>query len=108
MLAILKIITNDNWFYIVVKLKPSCCLSEILQRVKGNSSKWINDKKCLPRRFSWQRGYGAFSVSESQVETVIRYVKNQAKHHRTFSFREEFVKLLEKHRVCYDERYLWD
>jgi putative transposase len=91
----------------VVELKPVHALSEIMQKVKGSSSKWVNEKKRFVNRFAWQEGYGAFTVSESQISAVMRYVREQEDHHRKLSFKEEFIRILERHRVEYDERYLW-
>ncbi|MFK5926716.1 MAG: IS200/IS605 family transposase [Desulfuromusa sp.] len=93
--------------HLVVKLKPTHELSKIMQKIKGNTSKWINGQGKLKDRFSWQDGYGAFSVSESQVPIVIRYVKNQETHHRKLSFKGEFIQILERNQVEYEERYLW-
>jgi hypothetical protein len=78
-----------------------------MKKVKGSSSKWINEQNRLMDRFSWQEGYGAFTVSESQTAAVIRYVGDQENHHRTLSFKEEFVLILKRHEVEYDARYLW-
>ena len=104
---LLEIGGMPDHIHIVLKLKPVSSLSEIMRKVKGKSSKWLNVQKRLTGRFSWQDGYGAFSISESQVSTVIRYVKEQEKHHRTLSFKDEFIRLLERHQVEYDERYIW-
>jgi REP element-mobilizing transposase RayT len=93
--------------HLVLKLKPVHSLSEIMRKVKGNSSKWVNEQNRLHKKFSWQDGYGAFSVSESQVNNVLQYVRNQEKHHRTISFKDEFIMLLQRHGVAYDEQYLW-
>jgi REP element-mobilizing transposase RayT len=93
--------------HLVLKLKPVHSLSEIMRKVKGNSSKWVNEQNRLHKKFSWQDGYGAFSVSESQVNNVLQYVRNQEKHHRTISFKDEFIMLLQRHGVEYDEQYLW-
>ncbi len=82
-------------------------MAEIMKKVKGSSSKWVNEQNKLVDRFSWQEGYGAFTVSESQTAAVIGYVKKQENHHRTLSFKDEFVLILKRHEVEYDERYLW-
>ena len=79
-----------------------------MKRIKGNSSKWINDNKKATTHFSWQAGFGAFSVSKSQIDFVIKYIRNQEQHHKKKTFREEYVELLKKHNVDFDERYLWD
>ena len=81
--------------------------AEIVEEVKKSSSKWMKKEGGCPE-FSWQLGYGAFSVSESQVDTVVNYIKNQEEHHRKITFQEEFGKFLERHHVEYDERYVWD
>ena len=93
--------------HLVLKLKPAHSLSEIMRKVKGNSSKWVNDQNRLHNKFLWQDGYGAFSVSESQINNVLQYVRNQEKHHRTISFKDEFIMLLQRHGVEYNEHYLW-
>jgi hypothetical protein len=80
----------------------------MLAKVKANSSKWVNDHKVKNREFGWQEGYSAFSVSESQLPTLIAYVRNQKQHHRKQSYQEELLVLLERHRIEYDPRYLWD
>lgn len=78
-----------------------------MQDVKGDSSKWINQKGFVKTRFSWQEGYGAFSYSKSQVESVIQYIRNQEIHHRKKTFIEEYLDFLEKFEVDYDERYIF-
>ena len=96
----------SDHIHMAIKLRPIHALSDIMKKVKGNSSKWLNEQNRLTSRFSWQDGYGAFSVSESQISTVIRYVREQAKHHRRQTFKDEFIRILEHHRVEYDEQYL--
>ena len=93
--------------HLLLTLKPSQTLSNLMQKIKGNSSKWVNETSKLSVHFGWQEGYGAFSVSASQVETVQNYIKNQETHHRRISFKDEFVQFLEKHNIEYNERYLW-
>ena len=73
---------------------------------KGSSSKWLREKGVLG--FGWQNGYGAFSVSESNQEAVTAYISDQAEHRRKFSYQEELRELLKRHRVAFDERYLWE
>ena len=106
--VLLRIGGMPDHIHMVIKLKPVHSLSYILQKIKGNSSKWINETNRTAIRFSWQSGFGAFTVSESQIPVVIRYVKEQENHHRKRSFKDEFVEILERHRVNYDERYLWN
>jgi putative transposase len=81
--------------------------SQIAQSIKGDSSKWIHTEFRNMHRFEWQDGYGAFTVSKSQIPEVIRYIWNQHEHHRKKSFQEEFLDLLKKRGISYDERYLW-
>jgi putative transposase len=99
---------NIDHVHVVLSLPPTITIAKAIQLIKGNSSKWINDEKIIPGKFSWQEGYGAFTVSYSQVETVVKYIQNQVIHHRKISFKEEYLKLLTKHKIIYDERYLWD
>jgi len=82
-------------------------LSQIAQFLKGDSSKWIHETFTEMRQFGWQDGYGAFTVSKSQLPQTIRYIQNQKEHHRLKSFQEEYLSLLQKHEIQYDERYLW-
>lgn len=88
-------------------LKPSLSVSQVMKSVKAKSSKWINECEFLTHRFEWQTGYGSFSYSHSQVDTVYRYIKNQQKHHKRMSFTEEYLKMLTKFGVEYDKRYLF-
>jgi len=83
-------------------------LSDLVRDVKANSSKFINEKRWVAGKFSWQEGFGAFSHSRSQLGTVIRYIENQQKHHAKKSFREEYVELLGKFAVDYDRRYIFN
>jgi REP element-mobilizing transposase RayT len=92
--------------HLVVKLKPVVAVATALRVIKSNSSRWVNDTAGRNERFEWQVGYAAFSVSESQVEAVRRYVRNQEEHHKKVTFKEELVALLEKNGIPYDERYL--
>src|SRR5881396_3764554 len=88
----------------VFRLSAKLPLAEIVQKVKGNFSKWIHEKRVLQRTFAWQRGYAAFSVSESNAERVFRYVANQETHHRHVSFQDELRAFLRQHWIEYDAR----
>ena len=88
-------------------MRPTQSLSDLMQDIKGDSSKWINKKGFINRRFSWQEGYGAFSYSKSQVDQVINYIRNQEEHHRKRTFTEEYLDFLERFQVPYDERYIF-
>ena len=88
-------------------MRPTQSLSELMQDVKGDSSKWINKKGFLRNRFSWQEGYGAFSYSKSSVDNMIDYIKNQKVHHKKRTFIEEYLDFLKKFEIDYDERYIF-
>ena len=94
--------------HVVAKFKAEPSVAEMIKTFKAKSSKWVNERPDQQGRFSWQTGYGAFTVSASQLATVRQYVRNQEEHHRLVSFQEEFVALLKKHGIQYDERYLSD
>jgi putative transposase len=81
-------------------------LSKVMEEVKRSSSKWMKEQGVS--NFGWHAGYGAFSVSQSQRDTVVRYIRNQPEHHRKLSFQQEYVRFLKKYKVNYDERYVWD
>lgn len=93
--------------HIFIGMRPTQSISDLLQDIKGSSSKWINDKKFLKVKFEWQEGYGAFSYSKSHVNNVINYIKNQENHHKKESFRDEYLKFLKVFEIEYDERYIF-
>jgi putative transposase len=88
-------------------MRPSQSLSGLMQDIKGDSSKWINNKGFVKGHFSWQEGYGAFSYCKSQVDNVIEYIKNQEVHHHKRTFMEEYRDLLAKFEIDFDERYIF-
>ena|ERR1041384_3214043 len=94
--------------HVLLSLPSTVSISKALQLIKGGSSKWVHETFPEHRLFGWQEKYGAFSVSVSQLDKIISYIKGQEEHHRTRTFQEEFLTLLEKHQIEYDERYLWD
>ena len=94
--------------HILLALPSTLSIAKALQLIKGGSSKWVHDTFPEHRLFKWQVKYGAFSVSVSQLDKIIEYIRNQEAHHRKMTFQEEFLALLKKHRVAYDERYLWE
>ncbi len=96
---LLKIGGILNHVHILARFSASISVSEMMRRIKGSSSKWVNENSRSTQHFSWQRGYGAFSVSESAVENVISYIGNQDEHHKKITFEEEFLLLLQKHRL---------
>lgn len=104
---VLQINGMPDHVHVLFGFRPTQSLSDLMQQVKQDSSAWINKKTFLKDRFSWQAGYGAFSYSKSQVPKVIQYVLNQEHHHKKKSFTEEYVELLEKFEIDYNQRYLF-
>lgn len=94
--------------HLLVSLPATMCIAKALQLLKGGSSKWVHESLPEQWRFSWQAKYGAFGVSVSLLDKTLQYIRAQAEHHRKMTFQEEFIALLRKHRIEYDERYLWD
>lgn len=90
-----------------MRLRADKSVAEILRVVKTNSSRWVKQRWPERRLFAWQGGYGLFSVSESRRAAVIRYIKDQERHHQRISFQDEFLTLLKNHGVEFDERYVW-
>lgn len=93
--------------HILVGMRPSQSASDLVQNIKANSSKWINEKKFLKVKFEWQEGYGAFSYSKSHIQNVIKYIQNQEKRHQVKSFNEEYLDFLNAFEIDYDERYVF-
>ena len=91
--------------HMLISLPPNVSTSDALRFLKSNSSGWIKDKWKKP--FAWQLGYGAFSVSKSNVPGVLKYIAKQEAHHRSVSFKDELIDFLRKHEIDYDERYIW-
>ena len=94
--------------HMLVSLSPAMSCSDLMAEVKRSSSKWINDKRLVLGRFSWQEGFGAFSYSQSQIQNVIQYIQNQEEHHRVKTFREEYILFLKQFHVDYDEKYIFE
>ncbi|HEU6447840.1 MAG TPA: IS200/IS605 family transposase [Verrucomicrobiae bacterium] len=97
----------EDHVHILISLPSTMPVSKAVQLIKGGSSKWIHEMFPEQWLFAWQEEYGAFSVSVSQLEKTVEYIKGQSAHHRKVTFREELLTLLKKHRIEYDERYLW-
>jgi len=96
----------DDHLHLFFGMRPTQSLSKLMQQIKEDSSKWIKENKFTPHPFNWQEGYGAFSHSWSQVPIVINYVKNQEQHHATKTFQEEYLEMLTKFEVDFDEAYI--
>jgi putative transposase len=86
-------------------MKPSCCLSDLVREVKKSSNDFIKEKKF---KFNWQEGYGAFSYSHSQIDSLIKYIMKQKEHHKNISFREEYLDFLKKFEIEFKDEYLFE
>lgn len=94
--------------HILCVLSRKVALMKLIEEIKTHSSKWIKSKGKRFEDFYWQRGYGCFSVNPTEIDIVVKYIENQAEHHRKKTFKEEYVAFLKKYNVEYDEQYLWD
>lgn len=103
----IKIGGAEDHVHILCGLPRTIAISGLMEEIKKYSSKWIKARGPAYQKFSWQRGYGIFSVGEMGVENVKQYIANQKSHHRKVSFKEEFREFLARYRVEYDERYVW-
>jgi putative transposase len=103
----LSINSMPDHVHLFFGMRPKQSLSELMQLVKGDSSEWINKEKLVKGKFRWQDGYGAFSYSKSHTDAVVKYILNQEEHHKKVSFRDEYIDMLKKFEVEYDERYLF-
>lgn len=99
---------TEDHVHIACTLPRTLTQSKLLEETKKASSIWMKQQEGGPQNFSWQSGYGIFSLGQSQLPTLIQYIDNQEEHHRRKSFKEELLELLEKYDVEYDEKYLWD
>ena len=98
---------TEDHVHALIGMSKTISLSKMMEEIKGGSSRWLNAQKMTAKHFSWQAGYGAFSVSESQISTVVHYIEEQEQHHRKMTFQDELISLLKKHNIEFDERYLW-
>lgn len=96
----------QDHIHIFIGLKPECCLSELVREIKKTSNVFINENRLSKISFSWQEGYGAFSYSKSQIDSVVKYIMKQKEHHKQKTFIEEYVEFLKSFGVVYDEKYL--
>lgn len=97
----------SDHIHLLIGMRPSQSVSDLLQDIKGGSSKWINEKKFVKGRFEWQEGYGGFSYSPGEINTVIDYINNHTEYHKTISFKDEYLKLLKQFEIEYDEKYVF-
>ena len=103
---VLQINGMPDHIHILFGMRPTQSLSDLMKQVKQDSSKWINNKGFVDGKFSWQAGFGAFSYSKSDIQNVINYIKNQEQHHKTVTFKEEYLRLLKEFNIEFDERYI--
>ena len=105
---LIAINSMPDHIHILIGLRPRMAISELVQKVKADSTNFINRKRWVLGRFSWQEGFGAFSYGHSQLGSIIRYIENQEKHHAKTSFRQEYLSFLKRFEVSYDPKYLFD
>lgn len=103
----IAIYCNPDHLHVLIGLSADKSVSEIVRIIKSNSSKYINENNWTFGNFQWQRGYGAFSYSKSQVDKVVKYILNQKRHHEKESFQEEYVRIMDSMKIEFDRRYLF-
>lgn len=104
----LSIFCMPDHTHLLVGIKPSVSISDLVRDIKSGSSNFINEQKWIQGKFNWQEGFGAFSYSKSQIDTVAKYILNQEEHHKKKTFKEEYIDFLQKFEVEYDEKYLFE
>ena len=103
---LLQIGGMPDHIHVLFGMRPVQSLSDLMKDIKGSSSLWINKKRFLTGKFSWQEGYGAFSYGKSQIDMVVKYIKNQERHHKKRDFAEEYLEFLKLFEIEFDERYV--
>ena len=98
--------TSDH-IHILIGMKPSCCLSDLIREIKKSSNEFIKDKRFTKYRFQWQEGYGVFSYNHSNLGNVIEYIDKQKEHHKKKTFKEEYEEILHKFEIEYKQEYLF-
>ncbi|GAB7087049.1 IS200/IS605 family transposase [Marinifilum fragile] len=99
---------NPDHAHVFVGMNPTLSPAKLMEQLKSGSSKWLNDKKYIPSKFSWQDGYGAFTYSKSHIDQVVKYVLNQKEHHKKQTFKDEYLSFLKKFEVDYNLKYLFE
>jgi len=94
--------------HILCILSRKIALMKLLEEIKSHSSSWIKTKGSSYQKFYWQKGYGSFSINPSEIDVVKKYIQNQEQHHKTKTFKEEYLAFLNKYKIEYNEKYLWD
>ncbi len=105
---IMQINGMSDHIHILIGTKPNCNLSDLIRDIKANSTKWIDEKRFVNGKFSWQLGFGAFTVSHSQLSRVTNYIINQEQHHLKKSFKQEYIEFLDAYKIEYDDQYIFD
>jgi putative transposase len=105
---VIKINGTEDHIHILASLGKTISYSKLISEIKSNSSRWIKRKGDHCTDFSWQNGYGIFSVSRPKINGVIKYIDNQKHHHKKATFKEEFISMLKASKIEYNEQYLWD
>jgi REP element-mobilizing transposase RayT len=98
----------EDHVHLLLSLPSTLAVAKAMKLIKGGSSKWVHDNFPSKRLFEWQKGYGAFSIGINDIDRTVDYIKTQREHHTRFNFKQEFVVFLKKHKIEYDERYIWD
>ena len=104
----LAIYCNPDHVHILIGLHPATSVSDLARDIKANSSKFINNKKWISGKFCWQEGFGSFTYSRSQIDTVAKYILNQPTHHKRKSFKDEYLEILKKLEIDFEEQYLFE
>jgi putative transposase len=99
---------TEDHVHLLMKVSPKYAISSTVQLLKANASRWVNENRKVAAKFSWQRGYGAFSVSESMAENVRRYIKSQREHHQRQTFQDEYLELLRRHQIEFDPKFVFE
>ena len=98
----------SDHLHILIGLRPAMALADLVRDIKSDSSEWVNRKKLARGKFGWQEGYGAFSYGHSQLDTIIRYIQNQERHHQRKSFKNEYLTLLRKYQIEFKDEYVFE
>lgn len=98
----------EDHVHILIGLRPAMALADLVREIKADSTNFVNKNRWVHGRFSWQEGYGAFSYGHSQLDKIIRYIQNQEKHHSRRSFKSEYLTLLRKFDIAFEEKYVFD
>ena len=104
----LAIYCMPDHLHFLIGLNPNLTISDLVNKIKTSSNKFIKDKKFVKTKFEWQRGYGAFTYSKSALDKVVKYILNQPEHHKKRTFKEEYILLLKKFEIEYEEKYLFE